>query len=230
MSRMIQLAIAHHNRLFRECLVRVLGDPSAIATRSVDHTLPDWLELVPQEPADVFLVDLCLPDHRAVDLVRCVRQHLSGAKVVLVACGNTEANLYECLALGVDGCVREESSLEGLREAIEKVSAGELYCSPEMVYTMFQRLAQSSRHALWKDRVDSVDLTPRELEIVHLIAERLSNKEIARKLSLSLHTVKNHVHNIVDKLQVSDRHEAVEYARRRRWLRPRDRQLTGEAR
>jgi len=79
-------------------------------------------------------------------------------------------------------------------------------------------LANQEHFAIRRKRVERVELTPRELEIVHLIAERLSNKEIAKRLCVSLYTVKNHVHNIVEKLQVKNRFEAVEYAHQRRWL------------
>ena len=83
---------------------------------------------------------------------------------------------------------------------------------------MFGWLAESAAEAYRRDRSRPSELTPREVEVLRLIEEHLSNKQIARRLSLSLYTVKNHVHNIVEKLKVCDRHEAVEYAGRRHWL------------
>ena len=218
MTRAVRLMIVHRNRLFRECLASVLSDDEQFHVMDLDHTDPGYLQSIEEEPPDVILVDINLPEQGAVTLIRFVREHVDRAMVVLLAYPDSEENLFECLTAGVHGCVPGESSLHDLQVAIEKVSQGETVCSPEVVFSMFSRLAQTARASHWRDRIESVDLTPRELEIVHLIADRLSNKEIARKLSLSLHTVKNHVHNIIEKLQVEDRFEAVEYARQRRWL------------
>jgi len=81
---------------------------------------------------------------------------------------------------------------------------------------MCHRLVESARASSWRERVKSVELTPRELQVVSLVADGLSNKQIARRLfSLSLYTVKNHVHNVVEKLQVENRFKPVEYARPR---------------
>ena len=116
------------------------------------------------------------------------------------------------------GCVLEESSLQDLREAIERVAVGETFCSHGLVHSVFHRLAQAARDNYRRDQDDAASLTPRELEIVPLISEHLSNKQIAKRLSVSLFTVKNHVHNIVEKLKVSGRYEAVDFARKQHWL------------
>ena len=221
----ITLKILHRNRLFRECLVSVLSEGKRLEVGHVDHGASDYLKAIEEQPPDVVLVDLNLPEQIAVELTRHVRRRLEGTKVILLAHakalhahGDTEDQLVECLAAGAQGCVLEESSLRELQAAIETVVAGENFYSPEIVPSMCDRLVQAARGASWRDRVKSVDLTPRELEVVNLIAEGLSNKQIARRLSLSLYTVKNHVHNIVEKLQVENRFKAVEYARRKGWL------------
>jgi DNA-binding NarL/FixJ family response regulator len=108
--------------------------------------------------------------------------------------------------------------LQDLREAIEKVAAGGIYCTHGVVHSVFHRMAQEAREGNRSAGISAASLTPRELEIVQLIATHLSNKQIARRLSVSLYTVKNHVHNIVEKLQVSGRYEAVDYARKHRRL------------
>ncbi len=218
MRRAIHLRIIHRNRLFRECLASVLSDGQRLEVRDIDHAEPGFLEALTKQPPDVVLIDLNLPDQLAPELTQHIREHLDRSKVILLAYANEQDNLVECIAAGAHGCVLEESSLSHLRVAVEKVVGGETFCSPEIVHSMFNRLAQTARDSYWHERPKAIELTPRELEVVHLIAERLSNKQIAQRLSLSLYTVKNHVHNIVEKLQVGDRFEAVEYARRRRWL------------
>jgi len=218
MARPIHLKIIHRNRLFRECLESVLAEDERFDVQSVDHTDPKELETFDQEELDVFLIDLNLPDALAVELTRRIRQNMDRAKFLLLACASSQECLVECIAAGAHGCILETSSLDELDIAIEKVFHGETFCSQEIVQTMFDRLAETAPSAPWHRRAESIDLTPRELEVVDLISDRLSNKEIAKKLSLSAYTVKNHVHNIIEKLQVEDRHEAVEYARQRQWL------------
>jgi DNA-binding NarL/FixJ family response regulator len=218
MLRPIHVKIIHRNRLFRECLEWALAKDQRFEVESIDHTDPEELESFDREESDVFLIDLDLPGELAVELTRRIHQRMDRAKLLLLAYASSQDCLVECIAAGAHGCILETSSLDELDIAIKKVLHGETFCSQEIVQTMFDRLAQTAASAPWQSRAESVDLTPRELEVVHLISGRLSNKEIAKKLSLSIYTVKNHVHNIVEKLQVESRHEAVDYARQRRWL------------
>jgi len=211
------LKVIHRNRLFRECLAAALSEIEEFQVAEVDHTEADYLESIEKAPPDVVLVDASLPQQLAVDLTQHVR-NCDQVKVIVLASRGAQENLVECAAAGAQGCVLEDSSLEDLQAAIKKVCGGEIAYSPELVHSMFTTLAESARQSPTRQAADSVDLTPRELEIVELIAERLSNKEIARRLHLSIYTVKNHVHNVVEKLRVEDRFEAVEYARGRRWL------------
>jgi len=219
MGSTIRLAVIHQSRLLRECMVSVLTGGRGLEVTSGDPNSDDLLESLAQGQPHVVLIDLSLPGRGAVHLTQEFARRLQGAKIVLLARSGSHENLLECIAAGAHGCVLEETSLDELQAAVERVLRGEMFCSPEIVQSMFTQLAQVARDSAWRERVSCVSLTARELEILHLIADRLSNKEIAKRLCLSLHTVKNHVHNIVEKLHVEDRHGAVEYARQHRWLR-----------
>jgi DNA-binding NarL/FixJ family response regulator len=203
----------------------VLADGGRFRLTDVDQTDPNYLKSIQEQDPDIILIDLNLPEQLAVGLTQYIRERVPRAKMILLAPAqallahsDAEHRLVECLAAGAHGCVLQESSLQELQTAIENVVAGEKFYSPEIVPSMCDRLVQVARGVSWRERVKSVDLTPRELEVVSLIAEELSNKQIARRLSLSLYTVKNHVHNIVEKLQVENRFKAVEYARQQGWL------------
>jgi DNA-binding NarL/FixJ family response regulator len=217
MAEGIQLLIVHRNRLFRECLASVLNESGDLDVSELDHADPEHRQRLKADPANVLLVDSSLPDAPA-DLIRHVQTHAPRTKIVLLVHAVSQDNLMECIAAGVHGCILEDASLGQLRSGIERVMAGESFCSPELVHVLFERLSQTSRRSRWQMHAKSVGLTPRELEIVYLISRRLSNKQIAKRLSVSLYTIKNHVHNIIEKLQVSDRFAAVEYAQQQRWL------------
>jgi DNA-binding NarL/FixJ family response regulator len=133
-------------------------------------------------------------------------------------------DLIQGVAAGVRACLLEDSSLSELLKAIDTIAQGGTYCSDEIMLSLFEQLARLAKgnpagdHADMGDRADTSGLTRREDEILHFMSTGLSNKEIARKLSVSVYTVKNHVHNILEKLEVDNRFAAVEYARERSWL------------
>ena len=215
----IRVGIVHQNRIFRECLAKVLLQDAGIQAEAADHTGPDYRAAIAAAHPQVVLIDLNLPDQLALDLTRHFHDQASGPHVILLTQGTSHDDLVECFAAGAHACLPEDSSLQDLCEAIEKVAAGGIFCSHDVVHTMFHRMGQKHREGR-RDRSDMPTLTSREQEIVRLIAEHLSNKQIARRLSVSLYTVKNHIHNIVDKLDVSGRYEAVDFARKHRLLGP----------
>ena len=218
MSQVIRVKVCHRSRIFRECLASALSLDERFRVTDADHSGPEFLRSLNGEPCDAILVDSMLPDELAVRLAQDFQANGVRTKVILLSGVDSHEQLFDCMVGGVHGCVSENSSIEQMRAAIEQAVRGETVCSPDILGTMFAGMTKFRQETFWRERANSVRLTPRELEIVELIAQGLGNKQIAKRLFLSLYTVKNHVHNLVEKLQVEDRHEAVEYARRHRWL------------
>jgi DNA-binding NarL/FixJ family response regulator len=219
-GKSIRVRIVHQNRIFRECLASVLSANGNIALDQVDYEDPDVMTSISSENPDVVLIDRNLPEQLALELTRQIHDQPSGPGVVLLTHASSHEDLIECFTVGAHGCVEEDASLQDLQDAIEKVAGGGIYCSHGLVHTMFHRVAQQARQGSRRADNGEASLTPRELEIVRLIGDHLSNKQIAKRLSVSLYTVKNHVHNVVEKLHVSGRYEAVDYARKHRLLGP----------
>ena len=218
MKDSLRLAVVHRHRLFRECLTSALSDDEWLHVVDLDHTAKGYLEVLEEPPPDVVVIDLDLSDRLALDLTRHIRERIESARVIVLASADCEELVVDCIEAGAQGCFWDESSVEDLRCAVRRVAEGETFYSPQVVQTVFEKLARSGRELRWRERLESVSLTRRELDVLNLIAERLSNKEIAKRLCVSLYTVKNHVHNIVEKLRVENRFEAVDYARSRHWL------------
>jgi len=154
---------------------------------------------------DVVLVDLVAPGSR--DLVHTLTRSFPDLKVVALGVPETEAQVLACVQIGIVGYVRREGSLQDLVTTLTTVARGEVVVSPRMLAGVLRRLAELSARYDGGPAVEA--LTARELEIVQLIHLGLTNKEIARKLYIELATVKNHVHNILRKLQVQRRADAA---------------------
>lgn len=190
-------------------------DAESINLVGSDRVENEWF----QKEADVILLDLNLPNNFAVEIVRYVRQTQPNAKVIILV-PDDHRGLLECVASGVQGCVLERSSLQDLDLAIDKSLRGETVCSSEFAATMFSELYRFSNSPSWQvpAAISRTRLTAREHEVIELLAKRNSNKQIAKELCVSIYTVKNHIHNILEKLDVESRVEAVELALQENWL------------
>jgi len=208
--------IVHPSRLFRECLAAVLSD-EVFLVHSVDPQC-DPVAAQGHSRPDAVVLDLHLPRQQVLQWIESLKGSAPQCKVILLARAAANDEMLEYMAAGAHGCVVEMGSVDELRSAIRRVLDGEVFCSPAIIKAMFERLAETRPRYAGSAPVEPTSLTARELEVLRLVAQQLSNKEIARKLRISLYTVKNHVHNIVEKLCVEGRYQAVQYARQRRWL------------
>jgi DNA-binding NarL/FixJ family response regulator len=218
MSTKARLLLVHDDTLYRQCLATALA--ASGYTVAVAASVAEAGHVLHDEQPDVLLVARGLPDPGELTLSRWVAGAFPGVKVLLLGLPETCEAVRECAEAGSTGYVAKGASLEELLEHIDQVLRGETSCSPRAVRFLFGHLADMARR-----REDGRDngvecLSEREREILALIAEDLSNKEIAVRLSLSTHTVKNHVHNVLEKLAAPTRHAAVRYARERGWLLP----------
>jgi DNA-binding NarL/FixJ family response regulator len=220
MSWPAQLVMAGTDALFRECLASRLAQGGRFEIAHHGGDFEAVLEVVHRRRPDVLIVDLEDPVEAATRLVRRVRAQAPEVKIVVLGDCQAEHAILKCIEAGAGACVSKETSLKDLCRVVERVLRGEAIYSPRIAYSMFERLAELSRQRERSERVEALELTPREMEILQLLAEGLSNRSIAQRLALSVFTVKNHVHHILEKLQVQDRREAVEHAQARHWLRP----------
>ncbi len=217
-----RILVFHRNQLFRDCLRAFLQNHLNYDAMAIDHAATDQVNALLDDSSDLVLLDLNLPDELAIEITRSIQDRQLASKVILLVPDDHD-RLVECIAAGTHGCIHERSSLEELRDAVTRVLQGETFCSSDIVATMFSELARFARGAQtpsWRIAAHAADprLTGREREVLELLAKRQSNKEIASELSVSLFTIKNHVHNILEKLQVESRVEAVEFAKRQAWL------------
>jgi DNA-binding NarL/FixJ family response regulator len=215
----IRLVIATDIRLYREGLTQLLGRVAGLSIVGMASDLEDTLKSVRDLRPDVVLIDLATPEsHTTVRAVRVIQPDL---KIVALTVPEREEEVIACIEAGVVGYVTREAGIADLVAAVQSVGRGEFLCSPRVAALLRERLA--TLVASQGTPEGEAHLTTRELDILKFLESGLSNKEIARQLGIEVATVKNHVHNILDKLHVHRRGEAAARMRgERRRLTARD--------
>jgi DNA-binding NarL/FixJ family response regulator len=207
------LAVIHRNRLLRDCLVAAL-DTQHLRVIAVDPAGTLEVSGLAEHLPEMVLVDLNLPGDLSLQVIKWVREKWPKSKIIALVTAELEDRLLECFELGIHGFFLEESSIDELKTAIATVSQGDSFCSPRIVRSVFAQMSRMAKETHWRSRAETANLTAREMEVLKLVSQQFSNKQIAKRLSLSLYTVKNHVHNILEKLHVETRAGAVEHVRR----------------
>lgn len=214
------IRVFHQSLLFGQSLAAALSQDERFNVSMANSVSASEL-VVDEKLPEVALISLHLPDHLAVMLIQHIFANASSVKVILLLVdAGIESDLLECVEAGVQGCILEEASLDNLKQAICDVVAGGLYFSPQMTGFIFRKFAEVSQKTSNNIQQNSEDITSRQLEIARLIEAKLSNKEIAKRLSLSVNTVKNHIHQLLKRLGLKTRLEVAEYARRNFWRKP----------
>ncbi|MFL6232862.1 MAG: LuxR C-terminal-related transcriptional regulator [Thermoanaerobaculia bacterium] len=210
--------IADQHELFRDCLAQVLARESALEIVGKFANAHEALERAARTSADVLLVGVEALGGAVRGFVRDAHELQPALKIVLLGTEETDDGVLDCLEAGACGYVVRDQPLAELRRALGVVASGQVACTPRIAASLFSRLASLGRERRRREKLDFLTLTPRELEILHLIADGLSNQEIAGRLCLSVHTVKNHVHKVLETIGVHSRWAAVRYAVDRGWL------------
>jgi two-component system, NarL family, nitrate/nitrite response regulator NarL len=198
---MICVLVVASIRIYREGLALMLAQRSAFAIAGAAADRGQTTALLSASRPDVLLLDLTTPESDAI--VRDVDRLQHGLPIVALGVGDGEQEVLSCIEAGVAGFVSRDGSFDDLASALEGAARGELRCTPQFAGSLLRRVAAL---AAARDSAASPErLTIRECEIVRLLEQNLSNKEIAVRLGIEVATVKNHVHNLLEKLQVRRR-------------------------
>ena len=171
------------------------------------------IELATRLQPDVVLMDVSMPDMDGVEATRKIKEQAPGINVLALTVHEEEAYFFEMLAAGASGYVPKRASPQILLTAISIVSRGEVFLHPAVAGALVQEYVQEGRSGARKRVYDG--LTPRQREVLTLIAEGLSNHEIANELDISVRTVERHRENIMKRLNLHSRVELVKYALRK---------------
>lgn len=200
-AQAIRVLVVDDHRMFTENLVRLLDDEHDIDVVGTAARISEATDAVARTTPDIVLLDYLLPDGDGTLAIHEIRRIAPGTKVVVLTALNDEAALMAALGAGCDGFVTKDRASDELVHAVRAVAAGEVQIPPDLLARALPRLRRRESNAR--------TLTRRELEVLELLAEGMSNPEIAGRLHISINTVRNHVQNLLTKLGAHSRLEAV---------------------
>lgn len=209
---MIRVFIVDEVRLTCDMFATVLNEESDIEVVGCATTLDEAMRRI--QDCDVMLATTTLPNDGAFELTRLAVKMNSSAKLLIVGMAESKSAIVRYIEAGAAGYIHRQDSVDKLLAHIRAAYQGEALVSPDIAAALMARLAQLASLApatSVNPLVESVELTSREREVLHLIRQDLSNREIAKQLIIEVGTVKNHVHNILAKLNVSSRRDAAAY-------------------
>jgi len=208
-QRIADIFLLAENRLLREALLRLLTKKCDIRVVGAHPYSPEvHQEVIASAPGIVVLDSIAL-DYSNASLIAALQDSLPGVRIVMVDMDSNEETFLRAVREGIVGYVLKDASASEVAATIRAVAAGEAVCPPQLSTTLFRFASQQQSATTPVPWGEELGLSRREQQLVQLLRERLTNKEIASQLNLSEQTVKNHVHNIMRKVGATDRLGAV---------------------
>jgi DNA-binding NarL/FixJ family response regulator len=212
---MITVAIVDDNRLVREALTAMLDRLPDLRVVGASVADPAFIE---GAKPDVLLLDVGLGDEDSLRVAAALTKQAPGTKIIVMDLIPMNEDIVQFVNAGVSGFVLKDATFDEFVATIRSVAAGGKVLPPRMAESLFSQIASAAASAAathGREHVlEDVRMTKREREVVELIGEGLSNKEIAQRLNIGAHTVKSHVRNVMEKLALHTRLQIAAYSRR----------------
>lgn len=214
----IRVIVADDHALFRRGLEMVLESEPDIDVVAEANDGNEVVALAEQLMPDLVLMDVRMPGRSGIEATQAIKEAVPHTKILMLTISDEEEDLYDAIKAGANGYLLKEISIEEVAGAIRSVHMGQSLISPSMASKLLSEFAAMARKDEEKQQMPAPRLTDREMEVLTLVAQGLNNRDIAKQLYISENTVKNHVRNILEKLHLHSRMEAVVYAVREKLL------------
>ncbi len=218
-SRSARMIVDDH-ALFRRGLEMVLDEEPDIELVGQASDGAEAVEKAAESLPDVVLMDIRMPRSSGIEACRAMKEAAPSAKIIILTISDEEEDLFEAIRAGASGYLLKDIPLDEVAEAVRSVHGGQSLINPSMagkLLTEFATLARRDGEARAQE-VPAPKLTDREMQVLKLVARGMNNRDIAKELFISENTVKNHVRNILEKLQIHSRMEAVMVAVREKLI------------
>jgi two-component system NarL family response regulator len=214
--------IVDDHALFRRGLEMVLNSEPDIELVSEASDGAEAVEKAGETLPDVVLMDIRMPRSSGIEACRALKDVVPSAKIVMLTISDEEADLFEAIRAGASGYLLKDIPLDEVADTVRAVDGGQSLINPSMAGKLLTEFATLARREAASEppeqRVPAPKLTDREMQVLKLIARGMNNRDIAKELFISENTVKNHVRNILEKLQIHSRMEAVMVAVREKLI------------
>ena len=220
-SEPIRALIVDDHALFRRGLEMVLAaeDDIELVGEASDGT--EAVQKAGESLPDVVLMDIRMPKFSGIEACRAMKEVAPSAKIVMLTISDEEEDLFEAIRAGASGYLLKDIPLDEVADVVRAVHGGQSLINPSMaakLLTEFATLAKRDEEEQRVEQVPAPKLTDREMQVLKLVARGMNNRDIAKELFISENTVKNHVRNILEKLQIHSRMEAVMIAVREKLI------------
>lgn len=208
----IRLLLIEDNRLLREGLTAMLNEQNDMTVINSIGNGENILDLMRKYKPDIMILDLGLRNRSSINIVKLVKKNFISAKIIIMDLIPTQADVLEFVQAGVSGFILKDATVKDFIKTIRSVYDGIQVLPTNLTGSLFSQIVE---HALNEanpvEVMNAVRMTNREKQVIELISEGFTNKEIAQKLHLSTFTIKSHVHNILEKLALNTRVQIAKY-------------------
>jgi DNA-binding NarL/FixJ family response regulator len=213
MQSPISLVLIDDNRLLREGLAALIRQQPGFVILAASSDIEEALETVRAAKPTVVLLDFSLDNHDSLRVTGTVHQEVPEAKVIVMGLLPAQDDIADFVTAGASGFIMKDADLADFIATIRAVAEGAQVLPPELTSSLFSQIAKIAVRKGKPRLIEAVGLTVRERQVIDLLGEGLSNKEIAARLHIAVHTVKSHVHNVLEKLALRTRLEVAAFSR-----------------
>lgn len=211
-KRPIALVLIDDNRLLREGLAAMIHSQPGFKVLTASADVDEALQKVREAKPDVVLLDFGLEDHDSLSLTATVHGEVPEARVIVMGLLPAQQDVADYVRAGASGFIMKDASFEDFFATIRKVAGGAEVLPPALTTSLFTQIALNAVIGNKTRVLEAVRLTNRERQVIDLLGEGLSNKEISSRLHIAVHTVKSHVHNVLEKLALHSRLEVAAFS------------------
>lgn len=207
----IEIVLIDDNRLLREGLASMIQRQPGFKVLAAFADVDEAVEKVREARPHVVLLDFGLADHDSLTLTVSVHGEVPSARVIIMGLLPTQEDVADYVRAGASGFIMKDASFEDFFTTIRSVASGIEVLPPALTNSLFSQIVGNVTRTNKMRVMDGVRLTTRERQVIELLGEGLSNKEIAARLNIAVHTVKSHVHNVLEKLALRSRLEVAAF-------------------
>lgn len=212
MKNKIKLLIVEDNRLLRDGILSILKPYKDIIILDPAGEGKSTIEKIRKLKPDVILLDLGLRSQNSLHVVEIVNRDLPEAKIIVMDLAPIQADILQYVKAGANGFILKDASLNDFLITIRTVAEGSTVLPSLLVDSLFSQIVENAVRDGKSKIKDAVKMTGREREVIVLLSEGMSNKEIGQKMHISTYTIKSHIHNIMEKLALHTRLEIANYS------------------